>query len=157
MTTQVKNRSVDEIGFGNRTVKLKTRKSVDKGKQTTLFSKSPAVTGGKENSSTNEGNGDDLKSQDIVKTNSLTHTLGGSGTPLKGFQLWLAEHKEELSAAGPIEDSELAAKGLELWKKLSKDEKDSYKTPRAPKRKRVVDDDDAQNDRSAKLAAFTAD
>lgn len=59
-----------------------------------------------------------------------------NATPLKGFQLWLAENRDTLTGT---DDSEISAKGLEKWKGLSREEKDSYKVPRVPdssKRKR---------------------
>jgi hypothetical protein len=54
-----------------------------------------------------------------------------NSTPLKGFQLWLAENKDLLPAS-----EKMNALGLQKWKELSKEEKESYKSPRVPKRKR---------------------
>ena len=55
-----------------------------------------------------------------------------NSTPLKGFQLWLAENKESLACGG----EDVNAAGLKRWKDLSKEEKERYKSPRVPKRKR---------------------
>ena len=60
-----------------------------------------------------------------------------NSTPLKGFQLWLAENKECLaSGGGPSGTEDVNAMGLKRWKDLSKEEKEKYKSPRVPKRKR---------------------
>ena len=60
-----------------------------------------------------------------------------NSTPLKGFQLWLAENKESLAnGGGPAGDEDVNAVGLKRWKDLSKEEKEKYKSPRVPKRKR---------------------
>ena len=59
-----------------------------------------------------------------------------NSTPLKGFQLWLAENKESLANGGPSGDEDVNAMGLKKWKDLSKEEREKYKSPRVPKRKR---------------------
>ena len=59
-----------------------------------------------------------------------------NSTPLKGFQLWLAENKESLANDGSTGDDDVNAMGLKRWKDLSKEEKEKYKSPRVPKRKR---------------------
>ncbi len=86
---------------------------------------------------------------------------------MKGFQLWLAEHRERLLAENPgLDNSDINAKGLELWKAIAKEEKDSYKTPRVPlvassnKRKREKAEDGESSSCLAtskrKLAEFAA-
>ena len=59
--------------------------------------------------------------------------ISENSTPLKGFQLWLAENKESLAGGG---GEDVNAVGLKRWKDLSKEEKERYKSPRVPKRKR---------------------
>ena len=59
-----------------------------------------------------------------------------NSTPLKGFQLWLAENKESLASSQSTGDEDVNAMGLQRWKALSKEEKERYKSPRVPKRKR---------------------
>ena len=70
-----------------------------------------------------------------------------NSTPLKGFQLWLAENKESLSNAGPAAavDEDVNSVGLKKWKDLSKEEKEKYKSPRVPKRKRYEEFRKMQN------------
>ena len=63
-------------------------------------------------------------------------TAKENSTPLKGFQLWLAENKESLANGGTTGDEDVNAMGLQRWKSLSKEEKERYKSPRVPKRKR---------------------
>jgi len=136
MTAQMKNKEESSSGFGSRKIKLKTGKTgLTKGKQATLFSKS------------------------IVGKENADEARSAGPTPLKGFQLWLAENKETVLSSGEAADeAEVAAKGLEVWKGLSKEEKETYKTPRAPKRKRVDDDDDhGGGGRRVKLSSFMAD
>ena len=68
---------------------------------------------------------------------------------MKGFQLWLAENREELeSKHRDLDQSDINAKGLQMWKELSKEEKEGYKMARVPvatgssaKRKRDEEDD----------------
>ncbi len=73
---------------------------------------------------------------------------------LKGFQLWLAENREAVIQKNQdpcgtnLDDSEVNSKGLQMWTKLSKDEKESYKSPRVPKRKR--EDDGVPEESSSK-------
>ena len=59
-----------------------------------------------------------------------------NSTPLKGFQLWLAENKESLANGESTGAEDVNAMGLQRWKGLSKEEKERYKSPRVPKRKR---------------------
>ena len=57
-------------------------------------------------------------------------------------QLWLAENKESLANGGgpgpgpAAGDEDVNAVGLKRWKDLSKEEREKYKSPRVPKRKR---------------------
>ncbi len=64
-----------------------------------------------------------------------------NSTPLKGFQLWLAENKDSF---GNVGSDELNSVGLQRWKELTKEEKEQYKSPRVPKRKR--DEPEADDD-----------
>ncbi len=82
--------------------------------------------------------------------------------PLKGFQLWLAENRDSiLSADQSLDECDVNAKGLEAWKQLSKEEKETYKTPRTPvvnggnKRKRD-EDSSVVSSSKRKLAQFAA-
>lgn len=73
---------------------------------------------------------------------------------LKGFQLWLAENRDTVTNDDEdmIDDSDVNAKGLEMWKKLDKQVKENYKTPRVPRIKRKKrDTDDSTPSKASKL------
>ena len=72
-----------------------------------------------------------------------------------GFQLWLAENKTTLAHEKGLEDdTEVQTAGLEIWKGMSKEDKEGYKTPRLPtlKRKR----EESTESTASKLAKFAA-
>jgi len=71
----------------------------------------------------------------------------GQGEVLKGFQLFLAENKDNFSG----DQDKVQEDALTQWKGLDKDEKDKYKVARAPsaggdggKRKRSQEDEDLE-------------
>lgn len=74
---------------------------------------------------------------------------------LKGFLLWFEENSDKVSRDTEITDSdELRNKCLEMWQSLSSEAKKAYKTPRVPKKKRQISDENSST--SAKLAKFAA-
>ena len=75
--------------------------------------------------------------------------------PLKGFLLWFEENSQKVSEKENILNQDtLRDHCLKLWQDMSKSDKESYKTPRLPKRKREEDNND--NSTVSKLARFAA-
>ena len=73
----------------------------------------------------------------------------------KGFQLWYDENSQKVSEEENIMDEQvLTDHCLDIWKSMSKVDKESYKTPRVPKRPR--ENDDKTSTTSSKLAKFSA-
>jgi hypothetical protein len=76
--------------------------------------------------------------------------------PLKGFLLWFDENSARVSGEENIIDQDkLRDQCLKLWQDMSKEDKEDYKTPRFPKRKRD-NHDHGSNLTSSKLAKFAA-
>ena len=72
----------------------------------------------------------------------------------KGFQLWYDENSQKFSEEENIMDEQvLTDHCLNIWRSMSKADKESYKTPRVPKRPR---ENDEKPSTSSKLAKFSA-
>jgi len=72
----------------------------------------------------------------------------------KGFLLWFEENSQAISQEENVLDHDkLHSHCLNIWQGMSKVEKESYKTPRVPKRKR---EESNPSSTSAKLAKYAA-
>ena len=72
---------------------------------------------------------------------------------LKGFLLFFEENSQKISEDNNILDSnELRENCLKRWQEMTKSEKEGYKTPRLPKRKREEDQNTPTT--ASKLAKF---
>merc|ERR1711976_329484 len=94
-----------------------------------------------------ENTSDNVKPSSTVEDNAKVE--------LKGFQLWLAENKDDLKTENNADDVELQSIGLKKWKELSKDEKDQYKSPRVPGAKRKRSDNASETEPEPKKQSFT--
>ena len=93
------------------------------------------------------------KENKMKNTNIETST--GPKDLKKGFQLWYDENSQKVSEEENIMDEQvLTDHCLDIWKSMSKVDKESYKTPRVPKRPR--EHDDKTSTTSSKLAKFSA-
>ena len=95
------------------------------------------------------------KENKMKNTNIETSTTNAGKELKKGFQLWYDENSQKVSEEENIMDEQvLTDHCLDIWKTMSKADKESYKTPRVPKRPR--EHDDKTSTTSSKLAKFSA-
>ena len=95
------------------------------------------------------------KENKMKNTNIETSTTNAVKDLKKGFQLWYDENSQKVSEEENIVDEQvLTDHCLDIWKTMSKADKESYKTPRVPKRPR--EHDDKTSTTSSKLAKFSA-
>ena len=87
------------------------------------------------------------------KENKTDNLKDEKQEPLKGFLLFFEENSQKISEDENILDSnELRENCLKRWQEMTKSEKEGYKTPRLPKRKR--EDDQNTPTTASKLAKF---